>query len=187
MKMLTLVLIVPFLVLGLSQYETPDLNITRDASKYGGFTFQVGFEQERVMHDRFQIYSIVIAIKHEEHRHLAQEGYVEVWGDKKFIYSCAVPQVTEGSLGLRLKEKVETPNAMLFFFRMNPRYIHESWFNYQVLRSDGSVERNCFIRLKDFIDVVPAKNLGATRDARDEAENEIEHTTLPGGGTDSTD
>ena len=87
--------------------------------------------------------------------------------DSEFVVSCSVPQTAEDSLGLRLKKKVETENAMLFFFQMNPRYIEESWFNYQVLRDDGSVEMNCVIRLKDFVGVMPVEKLTPTTRGRD--------------------
>ena len=149
---------------GMSQQEVGEFRITRERPNYKDFAFQVGFEQWKLRHDQFQIYNIVIAIKHQKRKHLDPEGYIEVWGDKKFIYSCSVPQTTEDSLGLRLKKRIETENAMLFFFRMNPRYIHESWFNYQVLRDDGSVEMNCLIRLADFARAVPAeRHTPATR------------------------
>lgn len=139
----------------MSEQEVPDFSVTRAQSNYKDFVFQVEYEPWKLMHDQFQIYNIVIAIKHEKRKHLDPEGYIEVWGDKKFIYSCSVPQTTEESLPMTLKKKVETENAMLFLFRMNPRYLHESWFNYQVLRDDGSVEMNCVIRLKDFVGLVP--------------------------------
>lgn len=152
----------------MSQQEVPDFNITRAKPNYKDFAFQVGFEQWKLMHDQFQIYNIVIAVKHEERKHIHPEGYVEVWGDKTFIYSCSVPQTTEDSLGLRLKKTIETENAMLFFFRLNPRYIDESWFGYPVLRDDGSSEMNCVIRLKDFVGIMPAENRTPTTRSPDE-------------------
>lgn len=166
--------VILFLVLGgedevvMSHQEVPDFNITRAKPKYKDFAFQVAFEQRKLMHDQFQIYNIVIAIKHQKRKRLDSEGYTEVWDDKQFIYSCSVPQTTADSLPMSLRKKIDTESAMLFFFKMNPRYIHRSWFNYQVLRDDGSIEMNCLIRLKDFVEVVPAENLAPTTRSRDE-------------------
>ena len=42
----------------------------------------------------------------------------------------------------------------------------ESWFNYQVLRDDGSVEMNCLIELVDFIEVPPSEGLMPTKGQR---------------------
>ena len=145
-----------------SQQEVGDFNITRAVSNYKDFDFQVEWEPEKLKHGQFEIYDIVVAVKHGQRKHLSPEGYIEVWDGKQFIFSCSVPQATKNSLRLTMKKKVETENAMLFFFRVNPRYITDSWFNYQVLRDDGSVEMNCLVRLKDFVGGVPAEGHNPT-------------------------
>jgi hypothetical protein len=138
---------------GASGQEVPEINITNTVSHYRDFAFQVGFMQEELRHENFQIYDFVIAITCGNRKNLASVGYIEVWDDSQFVCSSSVQHADESSLPLSLKKKVETKNALLFFFRMNPHYVKESRFTYQVLRDDGSVEMNCLLRVKDFVNM----------------------------------
>ena len=159
MKVLLFSLVLLPFVLNLLQDEVPHFEITPKAIKYEDFTFQVGFEPMKLYHRQFQIYDIVISIRHQKRKNVNPEGYVEIWDGRRFVFSCSVPQAGEDALSVTLKKKIETRDAMLFFFLMNPGYIEESRFIYQVRRDDGSAEINCVIRLKDFIKVAPAENL----------------------------
>ncbi len=144
---------------GMSQEEVGDFNITRTVRNYRDFVFQVEFEQQGFSHGQYEMYHVVIAIKHDKRKHVNPAGYIEVWDDKQFIYCSKLPQTEESHLRMNLKKKLDTENAMLFYFQINPRYIKRSLFDYQVLRDDGRVEMNCVVRLKDFVEVAPSERL----------------------------
>jgi hypothetical protein len=135
--------------------ETPEVYITRAARSYSDFTFQLEFRREELPRKRFQIYQVVVAIRPGKRARIAPVGYVEVWREGEFAYSCEIPQAPVADLPEVMKTQLPAGGAMLFSYRINPKYVQDSWFNYQVLRDDGSVEMNCVIRLREFLDNAP--------------------------------
>ncbi|MCE5333207.1 MAG: hypothetical protein LLG06_01320 [Desulfobacteraceae bacterium] len=137
--------------------EVPDFSITPQQSSYEGFRFAVNFEKQQLMHNQFESYIVAISISPGPRKTIRQNGNIVVWQDTTFVYSSSLQSVEQKYIPITLRQKITDPNAIIFAFDINPRYIDASWFNYQIIRNDGSVEMNCPIRLRDFISVPKAK------------------------------
>ncbi len=134
-----------------SEAEVPNFKITPKQAQYKDVAFQVLFEEQKLMHDQWKSYSVVVCVSPGKRTVLYKEGYIEVWGCKQFIYSSSLPRTTADMLPDNLKRQIKAKEPILFWFSINPEFARESRFIYQVLRDDGSVEMNCVIELKEFV------------------------------------
>jgi hypothetical protein len=134
-----------------TESEVPEFKITPKQTQYRDFGFQVLFEEQKLMHDQWKICWVVVSISPGKRKVLDKEGYMEVWDRKHFIYSSSLPQTTVDMVPDSLKKEIKGKTPFLFLFSINPEFAGESWFNYQVLRDDGSGEMNCKIGLREFL------------------------------------
>jgi len=137
--------------------ETLEFKITSKQLRYKDFEFSVLFEEEKLAHEQWKIYWIVICIDTGKNKEFQQEGHIEVWGNKKFIYGSLLHRTKIDNLPSNLRNQIKSKNPILFSFSINPEFLNESWFGYQVLRDDGTVEMNCLIELKEFVKLHSSK------------------------------
>lgn len=131
--------------------EIPDFYVTPHKLSYDDFRFAVDFENRHLMHNQFEIYTIAISVIPGSRKTIRLDGYLEVWQDNTFVYGSTLQPAKHNSISITLRQKIKDPNAIVFLFDLNPHYITKSWFNYQIVNDDGSVQMNCVIRLGDFI------------------------------------
>lgn len=143
-----------FLILALasaSPAEVPDFPINPKQTRYRDFSFAVRHEKRKLTHSQFEIYRVLVSIIPGKRKELDREAYIEVWNDKEFVYSSTIPKTTPDSVSVNMRKTVPATDSMLFSFDINPKFVKKTWFNYQILRDDGSVEMNCIIHLDDFL------------------------------------
>ncbi|MFH1621849.1 MAG: hypothetical protein ABIA97_01850 [Candidatus Omnitrophota bacterium] len=153
--------------------EVPIESITPQKLNYKDFFFSVYYEKEDPRHDAFEIYRVVIAISPGKRKHIDEKAYLEVWNDDSFVYSDTLEKVKADDLTITLRKKLKESETLLFFFRINPDFLKETWFSYQIIpdeehgkvvsyEKDGALvketftegcffEMDCVLLLKDFI------------------------------------
>ena len=134
--------------------EVPDFNITPKQPDYKDFHFEVYWEPEKLMHNQYEIYRVAIYISPGARTNIDRNSYLAVLNDRIFICSAELAPSPLESVPINLR-KIKDRKTMLYTFRINPDFIQRSWFNYQIVMQDGSVEMNCELHLSDFI---PARN-----------------------------
>jgi len=138
-------------VIGPSEREVPDSRITAEKPVCGGLEFAVVWEPVKLMHTEFEIYKIVIVVSGNPVPQVRTGGYIEVWNAREFLYASEIPIVNKAAIPDGLRGKITSKETLLFTFSLNPRFLRDNWFNYQVTGKDGAVEVNCLVRLGDFI------------------------------------
>jgi hypothetical protein len=155
-KTMRKLLIVTFLVVFLSQASFADVlpfSITPKQSNYKDFRFTVEYLEQH------EIVTVVISVVPGNRKKIEQDGYIQISNNNKFVFSNVVHRSEKISIPYKLRQKFRDSNEILFIFNINPDYINGSWFKYLIYSNDGSVERNCIIKLKDFIEVTDDRRI----------------------------
>ena len=156
MRKLFIVMFLAVILPQVSFAEVPNFAITPHQSSYKDFRFSVEYIKQ---HDKHEILTVVISVVPSNRNKIDQDGYIQIWHNKKFVYSSSVHRTEKDSIPYRLRQKLQDNNKILFTFNINPDCINGSWFNYQIFSDDGSVEMNCIIKLKDFIEVTNGRQI----------------------------
>lgn len=133
--------------------EVPQAQITPKQSSYKDFRFDVLYEPEKLMHEQFKIYQVVICVRPGNRTRVEKHVWFNVWKGHTFVCSAGLVPTSPEWLPISLRDRVKDPEAMLFTFEINPDFVEKSWLMYQVCGNNGRIERNCLLRLRDFIHV----------------------------------
>ena len=148
-RRLTLALFLFMMSFCLQATEIPDFHISPEQNNYKGFGFEVYIQKQNLMHKEFEICDVVIAITPEKRKIVNRDIWIEVWDDKQFVYSSVLNETSYKMLTDSIQKKIKNKKALLFEFRLNPKYMNSTWISYQVEDGD-EVEMNCLIKLKDY-------------------------------------
>lgn len=132
--------------------ENLQVDITTNKTQHGGVRFAVVAESEKLMHDQFRVYWVVVAVTPSDKSTASQSAHLEVWNGNQFVYSSVLSSCKPTAIPINLKQQIKTDGASLFSFKINPAYLKKSWFNYQIGKdATGGDPIDCVIHLEEFI------------------------------------
>jgi hypothetical protein len=132
--------------------ENLQVNITPEKSEHAGVRFAVFTEPQKLMHDQFRIFWVVIAITPADKNTASSTAHVDVWDDNQFVYAHILQSCKPDDIPDNLKKQINTKEALLFWFSINPMYLKKTWFSYQIARNKPDGEpTDCVIQLGNFI------------------------------------
>ena len=133
--------------------ENYQVDITPEKPEQAGFRFAVFTEPQKLMHDKFRVLWVVMAITPTDKNKASSTAYVDVWDDNQFVYAHVLQSCKPDQLPDNLKKQISTKEALLFWFQINPMYLKRTWVSYQIARSKPDGEpTDCVIHLGEFIE-----------------------------------
>ena len=105
------------------------------------------------MHDQFQQSWVVVAVTSTNTGTMSPTAFVEVWDDNQYVYSGAIPSCKASEIPDNLRKQVEADRTVLFSFEINPAYLSNSRFSYQIEANGPDDEpTDCVIFLGKYIE-----------------------------------
>ena len=133
--------------------ENYQVDITPDMPEHAGVRFAVFSEPQKLMHDQFRQLWVVVAITPTDNRTLQQTASVGVWDDNQYVYSGAIPSCKPSDIPDNLRKQVEADKTILFSFMINPAYLSNTRFSYQIEANDPDDEpTDCVIHFGKYIE-----------------------------------
>lgn len=131
--------------------ESPEVDITAAQFSHRGYNFSVVATPVAPLGKGSEIQRIVLAIVPPLKAMAAQEGYVQVRKEKNFVFSSRLGACGPNDFPISLRHQVPR-DAILFTFNISLDALPESWFTYQLPRTnDGLDPVNCVVRLANFL------------------------------------
>ena len=132
--------------------ESVQIDITPNNPEHAGVRFAVLTEPQVLMHDQFRQSWVVVALTPTDQSALSPTAYVEVWDGNKYVYSGVLPSCTPTVIPISLRKQVETDGTILFSFKINPSYLTNTRFYYQIENDDPDGDPiNCVILFGNYM------------------------------------
>lgn len=133
-------------------YTTGELSsteLTPEFNRVGRTTFYVVASERHLMHDRFRIASVCIAIDGPD----LSNGrlYVSVWDDTRFLHAYLLQSCACSDLPIDLRDRLSGARFdRTYYFEINVDLITGTWCSIATSHQTDQ-KTNCVIRLKDFL------------------------------------
>lgn len=132
--------------------ESIQIDITPENTEHAGVRFAVFTEPQILMHDQFRQLWVVVAVTSTNTGTMCPTAFVEVWDGNQYVYSGDIPSCKPTEISDSLRKQVETDGTVLFSFKINPAYLSNSRFCYQIESDDPDGEpTNCFILFGNYM------------------------------------
>jgi len=133
--------------------ESLPIDITPNNPEHAGVRFAVFTEPQKLMHDQFRQLWVVVALTPTDKSSMQQTAFVGVWNDNQYVYSGAIPSCKPSDIPDNLRKQVEADRTILFSFKINPAYLSNSRFSYQIEANGPDDEpTDCVIFLGKYIE-----------------------------------
>ena len=112
--------------------ESIPIDITPEYNEHAGVRFAVFTEPQMLKHDQFRESWVVVTVTPTDKSAMSQTAYVEVWDGNQHVYSGDLPSCKPTDIPDSLRKQVEADGTILFSFRINPTYLTNTRFFYQI-------------------------------------------------------
>ena len=132
--------------------ESIQIDITPENPEHAGVRFAVFTEPQKLMHDQFRELWVVVAVTSTNTGTMSPTAIVEVWDGNQYVYSGDIPSCKPTEISDTLRKQVESDGTVLFSFKINPAYLNNSRFYYQIENYGPDAEpTNCVILFGNYM------------------------------------